>query len=629
MKDPRLAAALLESSPDALAELFDAYGDRLFRYCWSMLRSREMAQVALRDTLLVAQAHIARLADPEDPASLGPWLYSLARAECRRHQAVSPADADESPARLGLPAADARRMSWNAAMSLTDVEFEALDLACRHYVDLALVLGLPAGEADGLLDRARQKLERALGAQILASRGPACPGRDALLADSGPGGRPGPMTAEVSERLLAHADGCATCGREVPRNVSATRVFALLPVPALTPQDRAGILAALSAAAVPAQGRSVLGPPLASYVRAPEPPVRFTAPPIHVPAAPAADISGPGSSAPLTPFTPSALSTPATSFASSAPFAPRAPGPSVPAPAAVSPSPTRAPGPRRVRRGRLLIAGAGVLVSGVVIASAIAAAGPGQRDAVGRATPALAAGAATGPAPRSPGLGAAGPASSRAPSGTRRAGAPLTTPPPLVSTEGSRNQVMITDATQPLPPGAAPGAGPHGAGTSGNQAAAAAAAPGALQLSAGGVALGGGSTGQITLTATGGAVNWSAAVSGPGQVSLSSYGGTLPAGHGITVVVQVSRGSGAGSAAISFQGNGSEAQVVPVTWSAQPSGSGPSWHRPRHRRPSPPDPSPSSGSMSGTPAPSPTSLGPDRPRRTGPGDPARPRSWRP
>jgi len=146
MKDPRLAAALLENSPDALAELFDAYGDRLFRYCWSLLRSRELARVALRDTLLVAQAHIARLADPEDPESLGPWLYSLARAECRRHSAVPPADADESPARLGLEAADARLMSWNAAMSLADAEFEALDLACRHYVDLALVLGLPAGE---------------------------------------------------------------------------------------------------------------------------------------------------------------------------------------------------------------------------------------------------------------------------------------------------------------------------------------------------------------------------------------------------------------------------------------------------------------------------------------------------
>jgi hypothetical protein len=44
-----------------------------------------------------------------------------------------------------------------------------------------------------------------------------------------------------------------------------------------------------------------------------------------------------------------------------------------------------------VHRGRLLIAGAGVLVSAVVIASAIAAARPGQHDA-GGVTPALAAG---------------------------------------------------------------------------------------------------------------------------------------------------------------------------------------------------------------------------------------------
>jgi hypothetical protein len=63
MHDPQIAAALRASSPDALAELFDAYSDNLFRYCWSMLRNREMAQVALRDTPAAAQAHIARLAD--------------------------------------------------------------------------------------------------------------------------------------------------------------------------------------------------------------------------------------------------------------------------------------------------------------------------------------------------------------------------------------------------------------------------------------------------------------------------------------------------------------------------------------------------------------------------------------
>src|SRR5690242_15200745 len=82
-----------------------------------------------------------------------------------------------------------------------------------------------------------------------------------------------------------------------------------------------------------------------------------------------------------------------------------------------------------------------------------------------------------------------------------------TTPPPLVNTAGSKNQVLITAATQPLPPGAAPGPRPNGAGSGGSGSP---AAPGTLQLSAGGVVLGGGSTGQITLTAAGGPVTWSA-----------------------------------------------------------------------------------------------------------------------
>jgi len=49
MNDRQMAAALRASSPDAIAELFDAYGDQLFRYCWSMLPNREVAQVALCD----------------------------------------------------------------------------------------------------------------------------------------------------------------------------------------------------------------------------------------------------------------------------------------------------------------------------------------------------------------------------------------------------------------------------------------------------------------------------------------------------------------------------------------------------------------------------------------------------
>ena len=684
MKDPRLAAALLESSPGALAELFDAYGDRLFRYCWSMLRSRELARVALRDTLLVAQAHIARLADPEDPESLGPWLYSLARAECRRHQAVPPSDADESPARQGLPGSDARLMSWHAAMGLAATEFEALDLACRHYVDLALVLGLPAGEADGLLDRARQNLERSLGAEILVGRAPACPGREAVLAGSVLAGSvlagSGPLTAEARERVLEHADSCATCGPEVPRNVSATRVFALLPAIALTPQDRAAVLAVLAgqqppaapalaqAALVPAPStsdavpagpapaapatpasvafatagttsvtpapgldRSVLGPSLASYVQAPEPPVRFLADPVHAPGTPV-----PVPAAPPAPRLPAASAAPAAFAArteSSGPAAASAltvPASSPPPQRASSPPARRPLSQRRVHRGRLLIAGAGVLVSAVVIASAIATAGAGEHAAAGSITPTLAAGGATGSALAS-GLGAAASVSTGARSGAAggRSAGPSgdsgtsgtsgfrpATAPPLVTTKSSKNQVMIIAATQPQAPAAKQNGGSAGGAT---------AAPGTLRLSAGGMVLGPDDTGQITLTAANGTVSWSASVSPPGTVSLSSYGGTLAAGASITLTVQVSQGSGAGSAAISFQGSGSDTQVVPVTWSGQPDGSGRSWHP----RPAPPGPSPSSGSMSGTGAPRPTSLGSDHWHRTGRDDPARYRSGRP
>ena len=190
--------------------------------------------MALRDTLAVAQAYIVRLADSE---SLGPWLYSLARTECRRRRAVSAAETDEAPVRPSQRDADSRLMAWNAVMSMAADEFEALDLACRHDVDLALVLGLSAEEAQALLVWARQSLEWALGAEILVSRGHACPDRAEVLA-----GWAGTMTPSLQQRVLEHAAACEVCGPKLPRNVSAARVFALLPAPALPPLARAEVL---------------------------------------------------------------------------------------------------------------------------------------------------------------------------------------------------------------------------------------------------------------------------------------------------------------------------------------------------------------------------------------------------
>src|SRR5580693_4184370 len=178
MNDPELAAALRSRSPDALPELLDAYGDQLFSYCWRLLRNRENAQIAVRDALVVATAQIERLFCDE---WLGLWLYSLARAECLRREAVPASDADEPAALPNTDDADSRLMAWNAVTSMPADEVEALELDSRHDVDLRLVLGLSAAEVQALLDRARRDLERTLGAEILVRKSHACPDRAALL----------------------------------------------------------------------------------------------------------------------------------------------------------------------------------------------------------------------------------------------------------------------------------------------------------------------------------------------------------------------------------------------------------------------------------------------------------------
>jgi hypothetical protein len=564
----------------AAAELLENQADRLFLYCWSVLRSRETAQIALRDTLLAASA------DASDTR-----LYSLARAECGRHRAVPAADADEAPVCLGRNDADNRLVAWNAAMSLEPAEFEALELSTRHTVDLGEVLGLPAEEAQALLARARQNLERALGAEVLARRGHPCPDRAEVLA-----GWSGTMTPELRDRVLAHAIGCEACTEARPRNVSAARVFSLLPAPALSPQARAELLDSLTTpppsvpappedpAAPAAEASAVTEPPAAAAAALP--------PPVDLPLA--ALVQPPPS---VTPLPSRVRPVPASR-------------PAPPSRPALSSPPFRPYG-QRSRRGRrtsLVIAGIGAVASAVVITSAFALAGSSRPSvAVREVTPTMVAGTATGTVPQAAGLGSAG--SGPVASGNEAARlsrvqsrTQLPTPPPLVGTAGGRNQVLITAATQPLSPAQTAATRKGAAGQP--AAPATSASPGTLQLSAGSVRVGVGTTGQITLTAIDGPVRWSASSSAPNQVSLSSTAGTLAAGQSATLTVTVTRGTPAGSATLTFDSSASASQLVLLTWTAPASGGAVS-RPPRHPRP---HPSPSASPTE--PSPSPTSASP-------------------
>src|SRR4051795_6050280 len=81
MSDHALAEALQARDPTALAALYDAYADPMYAYCWFRLGNHAAAQQALRDTFIVAEAHIGRL---RDRGRLSPGLSARAGRKCPR-----------------------------------------------------------------------------------------------------------------------------------------------------------------------------------------------------------------------------------------------------------------------------------------------------------------------------------------------------------------------------------------------------------------------------------------------------------------------------------------------------------------------------------------------------------------
>ncbi|MGH3158307.1 MAG: hypothetical protein ACRDNF_17280, partial [Streptosporangiaceae bacterium] len=127
---------------------------------------------------------------------------------------------------------------------------------------------------------------------------------------------------------------------------------------------------------------------------------------------------------------------------------------------------------------------------------------------------------------------------------------------------------------------------------------------GQLQVSPGDLPLGTGTTGEITLTASGGPVSWSATTASM-DVTLSGTGGTIPAGSQTVITVTVSRSQDqAGQATIAF---GPGSQAVTVSWSSPASSPPP---------PTPPTATPTPTVITSSPAPPSTPTPTARPTHT-------------
>src|SRR5919201_6701849 len=125
MEDRLLVEALRSRDPIAMGAVYDDYAECLYGYCWFQLRNVDAAQVAFRDTLMCAEAHVGRLRAPQ---RFGAWLYALARIECRRRRPAGPVQPHMPVATHDQDDVDLRLIAWRAVKTPPPLIRELLHL---------------------------------------------------------------------------------------------------------------------------------------------------------------------------------------------------------------------------------------------------------------------------------------------------------------------------------------------------------------------------------------------------------------------------------------------------------------------------------------------------------------------
>jgi len=249
--DVAIVAAIRARDSGGFAAAYDRYADRLFTYCVTLLRDRDRAADVVHDTFIILHQRIDQL---RDPSRLRPWLYAIARNECLRalRAGARSAPLEEAGAvtdqsidlGAGLREQELRTLVWTAADGLNPREREVVELSVRHGLegaDLASALGVPVNHAHALLSKARQQLERALAALIVARSGrSACAELDGLLT-----GWDGGMTVLLRKRVARHIDSCPECGARRRRDVSAAALLGTMPMLAVPEELRARLVSEL------------------------------------------------------------------------------------------------------------------------------------------------------------------------------------------------------------------------------------------------------------------------------------------------------------------------------------------------------------------------------------------------
>jgi len=203
--------------PEWLAQAYDRYSDPLYKYCRSMPGSPADAADAVQDTFVIAAS---RLAGPREPERLRAWLYAVARNECLRvPRAAKPApeldgppDATDEVTGVGEDAerAKLRALLRDAVGGLNPAEREVIELQLRQGLEPAEVAAV-LGMSVG---HAQSLLTRARN-QLEACLGVLLAGRagceECARLASMLTGWDGRLSVPLRKRVGRHIERCPTC----------------------------------------------------------------------------------------------------------------------------------------------------------------------------------------------------------------------------------------------------------------------------------------------------------------------------------------------------------------------------------------------------------------------------------
>lgn len=237
--DAELARAAAAGDRAAFAGIYDRHADRLHDFCVGMLRDRDAAADCVQDAFCVAATRLTQLREPD---KLRPWLYAIARNEAlsrireRRRETPSDELPDAVSHEPGPDTLAARTeladLIAEAAGGLSDRDRSVLELAYRHGLDgpdLADALGVSLTNANKIVHRLRETIERSLGALLVSRRvrntGDGCAELAAILD-----GWDGQFSILMRKRIARHIESCPTCDEERQRLVNPVALLGGAPV---------------------------------------------------------------------------------------------------------------------------------------------------------------------------------------------------------------------------------------------------------------------------------------------------------------------------------------------------------------------------------------------------------------